>query len=384
MSESTTYSVISTGRIKDEFSLEDVQGSFAKLFKTSPEKARAYVGVKRVLKKDMNLSKAQALKSHLEKIGMVIALKEHRPLVTESESLLLAMEEPQKPRFENPITCPKCNLEQEKAEQCSGCGVYLSKVLGIASDQTATNNVEVNGEAQNEVQADATVITTVQHNDDAIKPGGLVAAAIAAVIGALLWKFIAVLFGYEFGIIAWGIGGAVGFAAAMFGSKGLNTGVICGVFTLLAILGGKYMAIASLQSTWANEISAVAELENEEFKEIYQEELIAAKVYNDEVDGEKSLKQFMAEYGYSVSFEADKVTSFEIETFKEYAVPRLEKMASRDLNFQEWKQETLSSVAGSLKDYSTFELMQESMGILGFVFLFLGVVTAFRLGKGEA
>ena len=78
MSDASTYSVISTGQIHDDFGITDVQESFAKLFKTTPEKASKYVGVKKILKKDLNHTKAQALKSRLESIGMVIALKEHK------------------------------------------------------------------------------------------------------------------------------------------------------------------------------------------------------------------------------------------------------------------------------------------------------------------
>ena len=80
MSDASTYTVISTGQIHDDFGLTDVQESFAKLFKTTPEKASAYVGVQKILKKDLDHTKAEALKSRLESIGMVIALKEHKPL----------------------------------------------------------------------------------------------------------------------------------------------------------------------------------------------------------------------------------------------------------------------------------------------------------------
>ena len=32
-------------------------------------------------------------------------------------------------KTENLMTCPKCELEQPKAEQCSRCGVYVQKAM---------------------------------------------------------------------------------------------------------------------------------------------------------------------------------------------------------------------------------------------------------------
>jgi hypothetical protein len=33
---------------------------------------------------------------------------------------------------EGSMTCPKCELEQPKAEQCSGCGVYVKKAQAVS------------------------------------------------------------------------------------------------------------------------------------------------------------------------------------------------------------------------------------------------------------
>lgn len=47
-------------------------------------------------------------------------------LVDEPE--LMNMSESADPS-EGQMVCPKCELEQIKAEQCSGCGVYIAKAL---------------------------------------------------------------------------------------------------------------------------------------------------------------------------------------------------------------------------------------------------------------
>ena len=35
----------------------------------------------------------------------------------------------EKAQSEDQMTCPKCELEQPKSEQCAGCGVYIAKAL---------------------------------------------------------------------------------------------------------------------------------------------------------------------------------------------------------------------------------------------------------------
>ena len=206
MSDASTYSVISTGKIHADFGLADVQESFVKLFKTTPEKASKYVGVKKILKKDLEHGKAQVLKSRLESIGMVIALKEHKPISAEPMDLTIEEKAPEK--ADTTMTCPKCDLQQEKAEQCSSCGVFMEKLLGSGASDTIIGPSTIIGQstAITEPQADGTAeetpvaVMTVQEADS-LKMGGIAAAAIAAVLGALVWKYVAVIFGYEHGLL---------------------------------------------------------------------------------------------------------------------------------------------------------------------------------------
>lgn len=127
MSHTATYSIISTGKIQDDFGLTDVQTSFAKLFKTTPEHAAAYFGVEKIIKKELVLAEAQTIKTRLEEIGMMVELKENKPVEFSIDSLALVEKEPTKE--ENSMTCPKCDLRQEKAEQCTACGVYINKLI---------------------------------------------------------------------------------------------------------------------------------------------------------------------------------------------------------------------------------------------------------------
>ena len=60
---------------------------------------------------------------------------------------------------------------------------------------------------------------------------------------------IAVSFGREQGIVAWGIGAAVGFTAGLLGGRGQVSGTICGGLAVTAMLVGKFLTIQSMGAT---------------------------------------------------------------------------------------------------------------------------------------
>jgi len=399
MSDASTYSVISTGQIHDDFGITDVQESFAKLFKTTPEKASAYVGAQKILKKDLDHTKAQALKSRLESIGMVISLKEHKP-ASVADPMALSIEKMAPAKEDTTMTCPKCDLRQEKAEQCSGCGIYVNKLL--APDQSTVNITSVSTPAlkntknesditlsastrsdtnSNESEVNATTITPAisVNKDKSLNIVGIGAAAGAAVVGALLWKYITVWFGYEFAIIAIGIGAAVGIAAVMFESEGVATGIICAIFTLLSIFGGKYMATSSLQESWAQDITSAIVGEEEIYQEYYQQDLKAAETFGDGIEDKEKLVAFLEEYGYLEIYAVDEIGEYEIADFNEHVVPHLKRISETNPSFEEWLK---GSFEENIKDLPTASLMFLDFGIMGIVFLFLGIGTAIKMGMG--
>lgn len=72
----------------------------------------------------------------------------------------------------------------------------------------------------------------------------VLAALVAAAVGAAVWAAIAYLANIEIGWIAWGVGALVGFAvAAVSGERSMHFGLIAVVFTILSICGGKYAAV---------------------------------------------------------------------------------------------------------------------------------------------
>ena len=389
MNDSSTYTVISTGKLHENFRLEDVKQNFAQLFKTTPEKASRYVGVHKILKKDMQLNKAQALKKRLEQIGMVIALKEYYAPV-ENE---LTIEEKAPEQTGLTMTCPKCVLVQEKSEQCSNCGVYVQKLLGSGPNDTSIGQSTIIGQTtiikkpnlsaheKEQTNVNASEVTSGANvKDEAFKVSGVAAAAVIAVIGALLWKYISVWFGYEFGILAWGIGLAIGITAISLESKGITTGIICAALALFSILGGKYMAMQSFQETWSEDIFAAIEGQEKEYQEYYLQDLKAAEAFGDGVDSKEELVAFLNDHGYKEVYGVDEIGEYELQEFNEYVVPHLKQISETNPTFEEW----LGGTEENIKDLSTSQLMLSDFGILGFVFLALGVFSAYRMGYGGA
>lgn len=384
-----TYNVVIDGKLQPGFDPQQVKDMFGTLFKVPPEKTANLLDKRRVLKRDVDIIKAGSLKSKLERIGLVVTLEpsmplsesKTRPRTTPAKGLglsLLPMEKSvseEQGAVTNTIICPKCDTEQPSSnEQCQGCGVYLHKVISRDSEFVPETSRSAHTNATASAKPSATQ-TSQADQSNRMTMIGIVASLAAALVGALLWKGIAMSFGYEFGIIAWGIGGAIGFAMAATGGRGQTAAYICGILALLAIMGGKYMVISDLQS----QVGDILSESSEAFHQVYENELKAAQAYT-EVDGEQELRQFMVDYGYSDAFDAKGVSQDEITAFQEEFEPRLTGYATAQPDYEEWYQNTIED---GLKELTPMGLMKDSFGLIDILFLFLGISTAARLGYGS-
>lgn len=376
MSEPTSYSVIISGRLQDGFEPAQIQAAFASLLKVSQEKAGALMKRQWVIKKKIDRKIADAYKKKLESIGLVITLKEHAAPAPAGEELALVPtddeirtestpEAPTSALKSNNITCPKCGQEQPPGrEQCEGCGVYLQKVLNRATDT---------GSTVQEQPADVTGEPAFS-KEESLTGKSLAAGAAAALVGALVWNFIANAFGYELGLVAWAVGGAVGFAVAATGSRGQNAGIACAALALVAIFGGKYMIYSGLEDEIADAIASSMG----EIRSIYDREMTAADAYAN-VRDDNALRQFMVDHEYSGSYNAGDVTEEEIADFRENSAPRLDDFVYRKPSFDDWYHNTFEVDLGNI---STTDIVMAALGPVDILFLFLGVGTAFRLGRG--
>ena len=379
----SSCNVLTNGTLKSGFNPEQVQTAVAELFRIPPEKAQAIVSKKVTIKKEVDIRTAHAYKKKLEALGLGIEIEQKQ---LNKLSLSLALEpteeelqqqaaerdapQPEPQTDSTRMVCPKCRFEQAKAPQCAGCGVYMHKVINQApADHSSYQKVAVQ-------RADASRDIVIEEQDKASLMPFVVAAVVAA-LGAMLWKFIAVEFDYELGLVAWLIGGAVGFSAAVVGSKGERAGIVCAMFTVAAIMGGKYMAYDEFNTNlWS---ALQQEVPAEVFQVAYEEELAAAEAYKD-IRGDQSLRQFMVDYGYSEAYETNEVSASEVDSFKAEIEPDLLTVQANPPTFEQWMD---IHVNQELAAVSTWQLMQENFGILDLVFLLLGVATAFRLASQQ-
>lgn len=372
MTEADNYNVICTGDLIEGFELVDVQASFSELFKLSPEKAAEFLGSKRTLKKDLPHSKAQAYKDKLESIGVVTVLEKIAADTGTFGGLAL-----------EPMEEPEPQAHKVSGASTLGTGLALEPIeqppVADSKDVSPTSEAApekyIAGErrkpAAEEAQAEAI------EEPDKLNLTALGAAAVAALIGAFVWKFIAVAFEYEHSLVALGIGAAVGYAALAMGSRGQLCGIVCGVLALVSILGGKYMAVDSFLN---QELDFLSEgFASEEYQAIMDEQANIAAYYVENVHTDDELRVFMVDYGYSEEYSPELITQQEVDDFRSHVAPMLEGVAQGDFDVAGWMRDTY---AKELENVSTWDIVKESLGFIDFLFLFFGVGAAYKLASG--
>ena len=88
-------------------------------------------------------------------------------------------------------------------------------------------------------------------------------------------------------------------------------------------------------------------------------------------------RRFMVDRLYTGAERPDDVSDAELAQFRAADGPRLRQIAETDASFEEWQQ----LLTGSLNEIPILQLMREDLGPLDFLFAFLGIGTAFRLGS---
>ncbi len=261
------------------------------------------------------------------------------------------------------FSCPKCLLVQEKSEQCTGCGIYFEKYAQRANRSEALEDT---------TPAPA---RSARSSDSEISIPALAAAAVAAIIFALIWKFVALQFDRELGLIAWAAGGAIGGAAMVFGARGMLNASICACLVVASIFPGKYLFVSS----YIDESLAYMELESDQslvdvfYSEIASERDAYAAISRDD----ESIKQFMIDYEYTDASHPAAVSAGEFEYFMDEMEPWLDMPADADADGAVYAPEEFKdAMAGAV---SPWTLVLESLGLIDMLFLLFGVSTAFRM-----
>lgn len=387
MSSQSEFKVFSAGTTEPGHESASVKQEFAKLFGISDEKADSYFSGKKLIRKGLTQEQALAYQNNLKKIGMAtniepaiaLAAVSNEPIInatpdTASDALSLLpadydAEQSQTSgtlRVKSGFACPRCNVEQSKSEQCIDCGVFFSKLADTPDTNTAISNNDARSRAQVEDLAS-------DDGGNIVVP--IIAAAVASLFCAFAWKIIAIQTGYETGIVAWAIGGIVGYVAVMLGARGEVPAVACAILAVCAILGGKYMiedySLNNVNSLFAGEL-------NEQLKAEYNEYSFELQTFEAIDKDDYSVKRYMSDYGYTNADSVTEISDEELQDFRAEMAFRIQTMAEMP-DFDESISLIQAEYEAQMGNQSTFSYMIQNIGVLGAIFIFLGLSTAYRL-----
>jgi hypothetical protein len=190
---------------------------------------------------------------------------------------------------------------------------------------------------------------------------GATGAIVAGIVGMLVWYFLIKMTGFEIGYVAWGIGAVIGAGTRMPSPTGCRSlGIVAGVCALIAIIGGQFMFVSSEVNKALDQIA----------ESKYQERLNYANEAI-QADTDAAIKALLIKNGAFIEPGAD-----EIETFKKEELPALKQFVAGKPN----KAEFARSMKQVLSVWSfRFLMLKESISAFTFLWLFLGVGTAYKI-----
>lgn len=191
-------------------------------------------------------------------------------------------------------------------------------------------------------------------------PMGVIGGLCGAVAGTVIWYCLARYANMNFGIIAWVIGGLVGFGAKIGAGEDSDLVAICSaVMALLSILGGQYLAINALIQSGQDlaDVDMIFEFEQEMAKEI-----VAAKT-------DRELTRVLNEM-YDEEF-----TPADIKEYKERDLPFMKRMANGSATKAEYRKFMKTR-------FDVWEEFKTSLGIRMYIWIFFGIGTAYRIPGG--
>jgi hypothetical protein len=183
-----------------------------------------------------------------------------------------------------------------------------------------------------------------------------------ALLGAVAWGLLVFYAHREFGLLAWGIGAAIGAAMVKGGAHGTMLAVVAGVLALASIGTGKQIAFQLIVDQQSTKMVSVLspELHAEQAKDAKDWVALGADVSDEQV------KTFIAEHGYEGP-PAD---------FRREMAPKLVTMAREQPSLEQWREDIRKEFFGAA---SFFDYLREDFHLADILFVVLGIASAFGL-----
>jgi hypothetical protein len=192
-------------------------------------------------------------------------------------------------------------------------------------------------------------------------------------LAMMVWYGFTAITGWEFGIIAWGVGIAAG-VSAIYGAGRASAllGIMAGCIAGLAIIGGQLL-------TFRRQVDSFV---RKEAKEAYERELAFARVAAKERNP-SFLRPLLAERDAEEGEQPDprSVTNKDLKKFVEEEQPFLQGLLEGNPSREEYVDDL---VRGCMERISLTEALRESFSLWTVLWLFLGVGTAWKIGSGHS
>ncbi|MCP8899430.1 hypothetical protein [Gilvimarinus xylanilyticus] len=368
MTEDALFDVHFTGKVKTGHSPKAAIAAFAKLAKIETTKAAQLVKNNRAIKKSVSLERAESLRQQMEKLGLLMAIKPQGETIA-----------PQAPDSNTqPISgsagltlAPMEPTEMSREQQASDTATDTAQQEPEAHTQAFTPETQLASGAIRYNKTNAADDSTEEISPSTVKI--LLAAGTAALLGALLWKFVAITFELELGLLAWAIGGMIGAAAVYFGAEGDNAGYLCGALALVAILGGKYWVASSFTETYLAEMNNhITQEEFDDFISVARDQIAPLQAA---LASDRALREHIIDNNYVVGVSPSEIPEATVAEFRTQLQEDLNE--AREVG----SANTIEEFSEQYGHIATSEIFKASFGWLDFLFLGLGVYTAFNMAR---
>lgn len=199
-------------------------------------------------------------------------------------------------------------------------------------------------------------------------------AVVAAIVGTLVWAIITNVTGYQIGWMAIGMGALVGAGVRFGGGEGKPAALFAGGLALVGMFAGNMMA-ANIALDNAIKKEAKFALT----REAYAETITAADAFV--MTSEDQYPDFIIEHTFiSEASSPEDVTVAEIEEFKTVSIPELRRIHTERPDFNTWRNEEYTYARAAIRnEVNLVQFVFEDLGIIGFVFMIMGLVAAVRI-----
>jgi hypothetical protein len=191
-------------------------------------------------------------------------------------------------------------------------------------------------------------------------------AGLAAVAGAVVWGLLSIYGNMEHGIIAWGIGGVIGFAMIKAGGHGQVLAITGAVLAVLSIAAGK-------QISFQSQMNEVIEASLAETNQHYETARVDAEAWV--ALGASPSDDAVEKYALDHDFDVDSAA----ELRNEFA-PDMERFIAEQPSRDEWFESNRSVVEAFMAENFTFvDYLRDGFSIVDMLFVGLGLATAFGM-----